>query len=77
MVELLLNYGAGVNRGCSRGWTALHEAVCRNNVEICAMLLRAGANLNQRNIYGITPFFLAAQTGSGEALTLLLNHGGL
>lgn len=77
MVELLLNYSAGVNRACARGWTPLHEAVCRNSVEICEMLLGAGANINQTNHYSITPFFLAAQTGCQEVLALLINNGGL
>lgn len=77
MGALLLQNGAEVNRGCCRGWTALHEAVCHNNAEICDLLLRAGANLNRKNIYGITPFFLAAQAGCLEALTLLMDNGRL
>ncbi|XP_052351626.1 ankyrin repeat and SOCS box protein 2-like [Oncorhynchus keta] len=34
IVSLILSFGATVNQRCNRGWTALHEAVCRDNIEI-------------------------------------------
>lgn len=74
-MALLLNYGAEVNIHCIQGWTALQEAVARNNVEICEMLLKAGAKINATNIYGISPLFTAAQTGSMDALRFLIRHG--
>lgn len=75
MVALLLNHGAAVNTHCVLGWTALQEAVCRNNIEICEMLVRAGAKLSLANNYGIMPLFTAAQSGQLEALRFLLKHG--
>lgn len=72
---MLLNHGAAVNIQCCQGWTALQEAVCRNHVEICEMLLKAGAKLNLGNIYGIKPLFTAAQSGQLATLRLLLKHG--
>ncbi|KAG7272603.1 hypothetical protein CRUP_033112, partial [Coryphaenoides rupestris] len=48
IVALLLNHGTSVNTHCIQGWTALQEAVCRNNVEICEMLVKAGARLTPR-----------------------------
>lgn len=77
MVAELLNHGAAVNTHCHQGWTALQEAVCQNNVEICEMLLRAGAKHNLSNKYGITPLFTAAQSGQLAPLRLLLKHGTL
>lgn len=77
MVAMLLNYGASVNKNCIQGWTALHESVCRNNVEICEMLVKAGAKVNMPNMYGITPIFVAAQSGKVDALRMLLKHGNI
>jgi len=74
-VALLLDFGARVNKQCIQGWTALHEAVSRNNVEICEMLVKAGAKLSATNIYGISPLFVAAQSGHVQALTFLINNG--
>lgn len=74
-MALLLNHGAAVNTRCIQGWTALQEAVVRNNVEICEMLLKAGAKLNLTNMYGIAPLFTAAQTGQLGTLRFLLRHG--
>ncbi|XP_067239989.1 ankyrin repeat and SOCS box protein 2 isoform X4 [Chanodichthys erythropterus] len=51
------------------------EDVCRNNVEICEMLVKAGAKVNMPNMYGITPIFVAAQSGKVDALRLLLKNG--
>lgn len=77
MVAMLLNYGASVNKNCIQGWTALHESVCRNNVEICEMLVKAGAKVNMPNMYGITPIFVAAQSGKVDALRMLLKNGNI
>lgn len=77
MTAALLNHGAAVNTHCIQGWTALQEAVCRNNVEICEMLLKAGAKHNLIDIYGISPVFTAAQSGQVATLRFLLKHGTL
>ncbi|XP_078131133.1 ankyrin repeat and SOCS box protein 2-like [Sander vitreus] len=76
MVAALLNHGALVNTSCTpQGCTALHEAACRNNVEICDMLLKAGAKLELTDIYGISALFNAAQSGQPATLRFLLTHG--
>lgn len=75
MVAALLNHGAVVNSPCIWGCTALHEASGQNNVEICEMLLKAGAKHNLTNMYGISPLFNAAQSGQLAALRVLLKHG--
>lgn len=75
IVATLLNHGATVNKSCIQGWTALHEAVCRNNVEICEMLVKAGAKISTPNMYGITPIFVAAQSGNLDTLRFLLKNG--
>lgn len=75
IVAVLLNHGVAVNTRCIQGWTALQETVVRSNLEICDMLLKAGAKLNLRNMYGITPLFTAAQNGQMAALHFLIKHG--
>lgn len=75
LVAALLNRGVAVNTHCIQGWTALQEAVGQNNVEICEMLLKAGAKHNLKNVYGISPLFTAAQSGHLAALRFLLKHG--
>lgn len=74
-MAMLLNHGASVNKICNQGWTALHEAVCRNNMEICEMLVKAGAKISTPNVYGITPIFMAAQSGNIDTLRFLLKNG--
>lgn len=72
MVSLILSYGATVNQRCGQGWTALHEAVSRDNTDICEMLIRAGASINPPNTYSITPLIVAAQRGQMRALCYLI-----
>ncbi|CAK6957012.1 putative ankyrin repeat and SOCS box protein 2-like [Scomber scombrus] len=75
MVSLILSYGATVNQRCGQGWTALHEAVSRNNTEICELLIRARAVINPANTYSITPLTVAAQRGQMRALCYLIGKG--
>lgn len=77
MVAVLLNHGMAVNTHCIHGCTALQEAVAQNNVEICEMLLKAGAKHNLTNKFGISPLFTAAQSGHLTTLRFLLKHGKL
>ena len=57
------------------GTTALHWAVRRNDIAQIDRLLRAGANPNAANRYGITPIYLACQNGSAAAVSRLLKAG--
>lgn len=75
MVNLLLSYGADVKRRCTQGWTALHEAVSRNNIEICELLIKAGALINSPNTDSITPLIIAARQGQTAALRYLIRKG--
>lgn len=74
-MAVLLNHGVAVNTHCIQGWTPLQEAVYENNVEICEMLMKAGAKHNLTNTYGISPLFTAAQAGQLATLRLLVKHG--
>lgn len=75
MVRLLLRHGADVQQRCLDGWTALHEAVSQDHLELCELLVEHGAQISSRNIYGVTPLFLTAQCGRPELLSFLIALG--
>ncbi|HKY19915.1 MAG TPA: ankyrin repeat domain-containing protein [Vicinamibacterales bacterium] len=58
------------------GTTALHDAVHRNDIKTSEALIRAGADVNAANRYGVSPLALAATNGNAAMLELLLEAGG-
>lgn len=70
-----MRYNADTNHRCNRGWTALHESVSRNDLEVMEILVSGGAKVEAKNAYSITPLFVAAQSGQLEALRFLAKHG--
>ncbi|KAH0620404.1 hypothetical protein JD844_020813 [Phrynosoma platyrhinos] len=63
-VQMLLQYNADANHRCNRGWTALHEAVARNDLDIIELLIKGGVKIDATNCYGITSLFVAAESGA-------------
>ena len=57
------------------GTTPLHWAVHRNDLKAAGTLIRAGANVNATNRYGVPPLSLAATNGNAAMLELLLKAG--
>lgn len=59
-----------------KGWThtALHEAVCMEEEEVVACLLRHGARADSRTYRRITPLHYAASRGSLGIVRRLLKH---
>jgi ankyrin repeat protein len=57
------------------GTTALHWAVRANDLDAAQRLLRAGANPDAANRYGVTPLSLAAENASAPLLQTLLEAG--
>ena len=57
------------------GTTPLHHAVHRNDITAANALIRAGADVNAVNRYGVPPLSLAAENGNAELLQLLLKAG--
>ena len=55
--------------------TALHWAVRGDDADTAQMLIRAGANVNAANRYGITPLSLAATNGNAVIARGLLKAG--
>jgi ankyrin repeat protein len=69
--------GANVNEQDKNGWSALYYAVDAGNISIIELLLRNGANVDIKDIYGITPLYRAVFNceGDGSIIKLLLNYG--
>lgn len=68
----LVDRGAEVNRA---GWTPLHYAATGPNVEVVALLLGLGAEINARAPNGNTPLMMAVRYGDEENVKLLVKRG--
>uniref|UniRef100_A0A8C4HWC6 Ankyrin-3 n=1 Tax=Dicentrarchus labrax TaxID=13489 RepID=A0A8C4HWC6_DICLA len=69
---LLLDQGASPHAAAKNGYTPLHIAAKKNQMEITTTLLEYGASTNTETRQGITPLHLAAQEGNVDIVTLLL-----
>ena len=71
---------SSVNTRSPQGWTALAKAAYngeteRGYVEVVELLHQAGANLDERIFFGITPLMLAAGGGDASVVEWLINAG--
>jgi ankyrin repeat protein len=66
---------AGPDAPASDGTTALHRAVSVNDVQKSEALIRAGADVNAVNRYGVTALSLAAGNGNAALLESLFKSG--
>jgi ankyrin repeat protein len=55
VVELLLMYGANINKKDKHGNTPLMYAVDRHNLESINSLMKNGCNRREKNNYGVDP----------------------
>lgn len=74
-VRSLLALHANVNAAEADGFTALHWAAQRDNLEIADLLLRAGANVKAASQYNITPLSLACTNGDAQMIDRFLKAG--
>ena len=75
-VRLLLASGADPNQANDRGWTPLHQAGYRNDPEMAALLLDAGARIDaEAHGSGGTPLVVALFWGHREAAERLADAG--
>ncbi len=75
-VRTLLKGGADVNVAQGDGMTALHWSAENRSVEMAAMLIYAGANVESvTRIGGYTPLHLASRSGSAAIVQELLEAG--
>ena len=74
-VRSLLAQHVDVNAAEADGFTALHWAAQRDNLEIVSLLLDAGANSKAATRYNITPLSLACTNGDAAMIDRLLKAG--
>jgi len=74
IVREVIRAGAKLN-GVSGGRTPLIFAVIKNRVDLIKLLLRAGANIDARDIYGCTALMEAAYRSEAKLVSLLLKLG--
>ena len=79
IVRRLLEHGADPSRYPPRssGLTPLHQASCLGSLETTRLLLSFGANVNERDKKGKTPFQAASSRGHDEIMKLLLENGAV
>jgi uncharacterized protein len=75
-VKALVEAGAPVNAKQDKGWTPLHEAVNRGDVEMTRYLLAHGADPKLQNDEGKSSIGLAADKGNADVLKLLKERRG-
>jgi len=54
--------------------TVIFNAILKNRTHMVGSLIRAGVNVNLRNIEGMTPLMAAAEIGNAEAVKVLLQY---
>ena len=74
-IQALLAKKGDVNAVQADGATALHWAVYAEDADVTAQLIRAGAKVNVRNNYGVSPFALAAKQGNAHIIGQLMKAG--
>lgn len=68
----LINQGASVNR---LGWTPLHYAASRAQLDTAKMLITHKAIVNAPGTDGTTPLMMAAMSGNQDMVRLLMQNG--
>lgn len=71
--RILIRSGCRLHLKDIDGWSALHFASSQGDVEMCRMLLDAGAQLDEYSNSGETPLLLAARGGHTDVVLCLLN----
>ncbi|KAL1537335.1 ankyrin-1-like isoform X1 [Salvia divinorum] len=74
IVEFLIEHGAKVSLANIEGFTALHYALLRGNLELMELLLNNRAPVDAQCVDG-TPLQIAVSRGNVEAVKSLLSHG--
>ncbi|MGY8790367.1 MAG: ankyrin repeat domain-containing protein, partial [Pseudomonadales bacterium] len=62
--HVLLDGASNINISEADGMNALHYATLNNDTDLVRSLVRAGAVIDVRTRYGITPIYLAVRNGS-------------
>jgi hypothetical protein len=74
----LLPNGKNVRIGLTRtdsGTTALFNAILKGRSRMIRSLVRAGVDINDRNLEGLTPLMVAAEGGNTDVIAALIAEG--
>jgi ankyrin repeat protein len=79
VTDMLAEPGTTVinTKDITSGDTALHIVTGRRDLTWMSFLISKGANVNVRNVRGVTPLELAVRSGFNEGVELLLAKGAL
>ncbi len=77
LVKLLLEKGADPNIASNNHLKVapIHSACAISHIDITELLIRHGADVNAKQIQGITPLHEAAHNGQTKLLKLLIDNG--
>ncbi|XP_037808507.1 putative ankyrin repeat protein RBE_0997 [Lucilia sericata] len=76
IVDVILTYGASVHVGNTNNKrTPLHQAFYYGRLPVARMLLNKKANMEAKDIYGLTASHLAVDANQGEILKFALENG--
>ena len=77
ILKFLLEHGCPPDTEDICRWTALCRAmeIPAGNADLARMLIVHGANVNRRDIYGMTPIIQAVMTAHSKAVDVLMEHG--
>ncbi len=73
----LIERREAVNDRDQLGYTPLHIAAIRNNLNLAEALLENGADLDPRDFHGRTPFMLALREGHADLARYFLDRGAV
>lgn len=76
IVDLLLNYGASLDKPSIDGEIPLTIAVQQGHDAVVEKLMRAGSNPNKRDKYGSTPLLDAISKGKFSIYEIIMNNNG-
>jgi ankyrin repeat protein len=74
-VQDLLERGADLEAKNEEGWTPLHLASYKDNIETTKLLIDAGADVEAKDNHGMTPLHWATNWNHIEIAKLLLDAG--
>ena len=74
-IESLISSGADVDYCDSQFGSPLITCITRQNIDVLAVLLKYGANVNKVNHFNVAPIEMALKVANASIINLLVNNG--